>query len=68
MFYLVLVVGALVFLGVDARHDLGRLQSLIGVVVLLLFGFIFSVAPKKVSITNFSKHTVNNVNFFSSEL
>lgn len=46
--YLVLVVGAVVFIGVDARNDLRRLQSLIGLVVLLLFGFVFSVAPKRV--------------------
>ncbi|XP_045133390.1 solute carrier family 28 member 3-like isoform X1 [Portunus trituberculatus] len=48
VFFLVLVVGALVFIGVDSRHNMQRLQSLLGVVVLLLFGFIFSVAPKKV--------------------
>ncbi|XP_063860890.1 solute carrier family 28 member 3-like isoform X2 [Scylla paramamosain] len=48
VFFLVLVVGALVFIVVDSRHNVQRLQSLLGVVVLLLFGFVFSVAPKKV--------------------
>lgn len=52
VFFLVLVTGAVVFLVVDSKDDPRRLQSLIGVVVLLLFGFVFSIAPKKVCISN----------------
>lgn len=48
LFFLVLVIGAVVFIAVDSKDDRLRLQSLIGVVVLMVFGFVFSIAPKKI--------------------
>ncbi|KAK4308218.1 hypothetical protein Pmani_020065 [Petrolisthes manimaculis] len=44
----VLVILALVFVIVDSRNELRRLQSLLGFAFLLLFGFVFSAAPTKI--------------------
>lgn len=49
--YLGLVVAVVVFLVVDAKDDPHRLISIFGVFVLLLFGFVFSKAPGKVSLS-----------------
>ncbi|KAG0723855.1 Sodium/nucleoside cotransporter 2 [Chionoecetes opilio] len=46
--FAVLVAGALTFIGVDVRKETIRLQSLCGIAAVLLFGFIFSAAPRKV--------------------
>ncbi|KAK4304462.1 hypothetical protein Pmani_023585 [Petrolisthes manimaculis] len=48
LFCLVLLLSVVVFLGLDTRDDPRRLVSVFGVIVLLLFGFIFSKAPRKV--------------------
>ncbi|KAG7167255.1 Solute carrier family 28 member 3-like 1 [Homarus americanus] len=45
---LLLLVGVAVFLGFDAQDDVRRFQGLIGLVVLILFGFVFSIAPRKI--------------------
>lgn len=46
--YFVLVLIAVIFVIVDSWHEPHRLISLFGIVVLLLFGFVFSTAPRKV--------------------
>ncbi|KAK3879293.1 hypothetical protein Pcinc_016123 [Petrolisthes cinctipes] len=46
--WLGLLLGVLVFLVMDTKDDPRRLVSVFGVFVLLLFGFIFSKAPRKV--------------------
>ncbi|XP_045133798.1 solute carrier family 28 member 3-like isoform X2 [Portunus trituberculatus] len=46
--YLVLVLTAVIFVIADSWHEPHRLISLFGIVVLLLFGFVFSTAPRKV--------------------
>lgn len=48
--YLGLVLAVVVFLAMDAKDDPRRLVSIFGVFVLLLFGFLFSTAPRKVSL------------------
>ncbi|XP_068207832.1 uncharacterized transporter YutK-like [Palaemon carinicauda] len=48
IFTLAIFGGLLAFLIVDAWDEIWRLQSLIGIVVLILFGFIFSTAPGKI--------------------
>ncbi|XP_042864493.1 uncharacterized transporter HI_0519-like [Penaeus japonicus] len=45
---LVLLLAALTFVVLDSWDDPVRLQSLLGIVTLVAFGFIFSVAPRKV--------------------
>ncbi|MPC16558.1 Sodium/nucleoside cotransporter 1 [Portunus trituberculatus] len=45
--FVVLVAGALTFIGVDVQGEMIRLQSLCGVASVLLLGFIFSAAPLK---------------------
>lgn len=46
--YLGLVAAVAVFLAFDAWEDPHRLVSLFGVFVLLIFGFVFSTAPRKI--------------------
>ena len=46
--YAILVIVVAIFLIVDTTGNRARLQSLIGVFVLLFLGFIFSAAPRKV--------------------
>lgn len=48
VFTLVVFGGLLTFLIIDAWDEIRRLQSLIGIVVLILVGFVFSAAPGKV--------------------
>lgn len=48
IFYGGLIAAVAVFLFFDARDEPHRLISLLGVFVLLLFGFLFSTAPRKI--------------------
>nr|XP_053631826.1 solute carrier family 28 member 3-like [Cherax quadricarinatus] len=46
--YLVLLAILVVFLALDTRHDPKRLQSVLGLIILLLFGFVFPELRGKV--------------------
>ncbi|XP_064078029.1 sodium/nucleoside cotransporter 2-like [Macrobrachium nipponense] len=48
VFTLAVFGGLLAFLIIDAWDEMRRLQSLVGIVVLILVGFVFSAAPGKI--------------------
>ena len=41
-------VGVVIFLFFDAKDEMHRLISGLGVIILTLFGYLFSAAPRKV--------------------
>jgi TRAP-type uncharacterized transport system fused permease subunit len=49
--YLLPLVAIIVYLGVDASENLERLQSSVGVIVILLLLFVFSRYPRQVRAT-----------------
>ncbi|XP_076035894.1 putative transporter YutK isoform X2 [Oratosquilla oratoria] len=47
--YAVIVLAIIIFLSVDASHEPERLRSISGLLLLILFGFVFSKAPRKIN-------------------